>query len=82
MNEAWFSALGEPLDEGEMAEVAAYLEGLGFSPAMPLRPVADWREAAAVCQAPSDEWWRADPTVRKVIADDGVLGIPGLKPEQ
>lgn len=24
MNEAWFSALGEPLDEAEMAELAAY----------------------------------------------------------
>jgi hypothetical protein len=29
VNEAWFSALGEPLDEGEMAELAAYLQGLG-----------------------------------------------------
>jgi hypothetical protein len=48
-----------------MAEVAAYLEGLGFSPAMRLRPVSDWQEAAAVCQSPSDEWWRAEEVERE-----------------
>jgi hypothetical protein len=29
----------------------------------------------------ADEWWRADPTVKAVIAQTGVLGVPGLKPE-
>ena len=29
----------------------------------------------------AEEWWRADPTVKGVIEKDGVLGIPGLKPE-
>jgi hypothetical protein len=53
------------LDEEEMAELAAYLQGLGFSPAMPLRPVSDWQEAAAVCQSPSDEWWRAEEAERE-----------------
>lgn len=27
------------------------------------------------------DWFRADPTVKAVIARDGILGIPGLKPE-
>jgi hypothetical protein len=29
----------------------------------------------------AEEWWRADPTVKAVIDKDGVLGVPGLKPE-
>jgi hypothetical protein len=29
----------------------------------------------------AEEWRRADPTVKAVIARDGLLGIPGLKPE-
>jgi hypothetical protein len=48
-----------------MAELAAYLQGLGFSPAMPLRPVSSWQQAATVCQSPSDEWWRAEELVRE-----------------
>ena len=27
------------------------------------------------------DWFRADPTVKAVIERDGILGIPGLKPE-
>ena len=30
----------------------------------------------------ADEWFRHDPTIKKTIAKDGVLGIPGLKPEE
>jgi len=29
----------------------------------------------------AEEWWRADPTVKAVIGQTGVLGVPGLKPE-
>jgi hypothetical protein len=29
----------------------------------------------------AEEWWRADPAAKAAIARDGVLGIPGLKPE-
>lgn len=28
------------------------------------------------------EWFRHDPTIKKVIGKDGVLGIPGLKPKE
>jgi len=48
-----------------MAELAAYLHGLGFSPAMPLRLVSNWQHAAAVCHSPSDEWWRAEEAERE-----------------
>lgn len=65
MNEAWFSALGEPLDEGEMADLAAYLEGLSLDPAMPVRAVSHWQEAATVCRSASDEWWRAEELERE-----------------
>jgi hypothetical protein len=46
------------------------------------RPTEAFMEQWRAAHGESDEWWRADPTVREVIADDGVLGIPGLKPEQ
>lgn len=29
-----------------------------------------------------DEWFRNDPLIKQVIAEDGVFGIPGLKPEE
>jgi hypothetical protein len=34
VNEAWFSALGEPLGDGEKDELAAYPQGLGLNPAI------------------------------------------------
>jgi hypothetical protein len=53
------------LDEAEMAELAAYLQGLGFSPAMPLRRVSNWQHAGTLCHSPSDEWWRAEEAERE-----------------
>jgi hypothetical protein len=41
--EAWFSALGTPLGEGERAEIAAYLLGMGFAAEVDV--VTSWREA-------------------------------------
>lgn len=29
-----------------------------------------------------DQWFRHDPAVKKIIARDGVFGIPGIKPEE
>ena len=40
----------------------------------------DW--AAAHPDLDKDEWFRQDPLVRQVIAEDGVFGIPGLMPEE
>lgn len=53
-------------------------------------PEGDWsranwftkRWAEAHPELDVDEWFRNDPLIRQVIAEDGVFGIPGLKPEE
>ena len=42
--------------------------------------VRDWAKQHG--DANKGEWFRHDPTVKKIIARDGVFGIPGLKPEE
>jgi hypothetical protein len=64
VTEAWFSALGEPLEEQERNEVTGYLAGLGISPALRVRGVKSWDEARGLCRKPSDEWWRAEEEER------------------
>jgi hypothetical protein len=68
VNEAWFSALGEPLGDREKDELAAYLHGLGLNPAMPLRRVSSWQEAAALCNSRSVEWWQTEEAERERLA--------------
>lgn len=63
MTEAWFSALGAPLDEDERTDVAAYLAGLRLS--APVRPVRSWQEAGELCRLPSEDWWRAEEAERE-----------------
>ena len=52
------------------------------------RPDEKWRPAEAfekqwmAANGKADEWFRADPLVKKIIADDGVLGIKGLEPKK
>ena len=58
----WFSALGAPLADAEREALRGYLAGLGLS--APIREVTTWREAAALCRRPSEEWWRAEETER------------------
>jgi hypothetical protein len=60
--DAWFSALGEPLDESERTEIDAYLSGLGFS--SPIHRVSSWQEAFAVCTRPAEAWWNAEEAER------------------
>jgi hypothetical protein len=60
--EAWFSALGEPLDEAERQEIAAYLSGLGM--AAPVQAVASWKEAADTCAQHAEAWWGAEERER------------------
>jgi hypothetical protein len=58
--------------------MAQYLKPTPDGPWIPTEAFqAQW--TAAHGDAP--EWWRADPTVKAVIERDGILGIPGLKPE-
>ncbi len=42
--------------------------------------VRDWAEKHGA--ANKGEWFRHDPAIKKVIAKDGVFGIPGIKPEE
>jgi hypothetical protein len=63
LDEAWFSALGEPLGDAERAEIAAYLQGLGL-PDLPVHAASSWREAGELCRQPADAWWRAEEAER------------------
>lgn len=53
--ESWFSTLGAPLGAGELAELAAYLEGLGLD--APPELVTDWPSASATIHRPADARW-------------------------
>jgi hypothetical protein len=59
---AWFSALGEPLDEAERAEIDAYLAGLGLR--CPVHSVSSWQEAFDVSNRPAPAWWAAEEAER------------------
>jgi hypothetical protein len=65
VTEAWFSALGEPLGEDEMNEIAGYLAGLRIDPRLRVHAVKTWDEAGALCRTPSDEWWAAEEAERE-----------------
>lgn len=61
----WFCALGEPLGEERRAEIAAYLQGLGMDPTLPVRAAAGWSEAGKLCRRPADTWWNLEESERK-----------------
>ena len=63
LDEAWFSALGEPLGDAEHAEIAAYLHGLGL-PDLPVRAASSWQEAGELCRQPAGAWWQAEEAER------------------
>lgn len=50
------------------------------------RPEQPWAKADAftrtweAANGKAEEWYRADPLVKQVIAEDGVLGVKGLDP--
>lgn len=64
LDEAWFSALGEPLGEAERAEISAYLQGIGLPAGLPVRAASSWQEAAELCRQPAGEWWQAEEAER------------------
>ncbi len=64
LHAAWFSALGEPLGDGEGEDVAAYLAGLGLAPRLPLLAVQSWSQAAEIIRSPAGDWWRSEETER------------------
>ena len=65
MNEAWFSALGEPLGEAERLEIAAYLSGLAMH--SPVHAVSSWKEARDICARPAPAWWRTEDEERNLL---------------
>ena len=46
--------------------------------------IRDWAKAHGVARdsTTTGQWYNNDPTIKAVIARDGVFGIPGLKPEE
>lgn len=68
---AWFSALGEPLTDGDRADADAYARALGLG-ALVLRQARDWPEAERVLKAPdwSQAWWdREEAQRRRLLAE-------------
>jgi hypothetical protein len=64
LHAAWFSTLGAPLGEGEEADIAAYLAGLGLAPALPTLLVESWEQAAAIVRKPAGAWWDREEAER------------------
>jgi hypothetical protein len=62
--EAWFSALGEPLGEGETADIRGYLEGLGVETTLPALLVGSWDQAGTISRGPTGSWWDAEEAER------------------
>lgn len=67
---AFFSRLGEPLDESDREAARAFLDGLGF-PHAEVAPLADWAEAAdaALALDQDPEGWEAEEMLRAGLAD-------------
>lgn len=62
---AWFSRLGEPLDDREKYLARIYLDGLGFPEAEPAL-LGDWDEAAGAAEAHDSDpmGWEAEEMLR------------------
>lgn len=58
-----------------------FVQALRGSEAEPWRPTTAFAEQWKARHGEAEEWMRADPAVKAAIARNGVLGIPGLKPE-
>ncbi len=69
----WFLALGEPLRVEEHARIAAYLQGLGMDPGMPVRMATTWSEAGALCRRPAQPWWQLEETERRHLEQTAQL---------
>ncbi|HUG62020.1 MAG TPA: hypothetical protein VMP03_09245, partial [Methylomirabilota bacterium] len=56
-----------------------YLKGPGEAEATSAEAfIADWNAR----NGEADEWYREDPLAKAAIAENGVLGIPGLAPAE
>ncbi|MGE0254710.1 MAG: hypothetical protein AB7N54_03830 [Alphaproteobacteria bacterium] len=81
--QSWFAAAGEALTDGEVADAAAWLAGLGLATldgaAVGIATVAGWREAAAVAADPAWDrrWWDAEEAARTALRAPAVAAAGG-----
>ena len=59
-----------------------FVQNLRDHPDEKWRPAEAFEKEWTAANGKSDEWFRADPLVKKTIADDGVFGIKGLEPKK
>ena len=67
---AWFSAVGLPLERGDVTDARAYLDALGIHPSVRLEPVASWEHAERVLRNPrwDQSWWQREESERRRLA--------------
>jgi hypothetical protein len=60
---SWFSALGEPLTDGDRVDALAYSEAAG------VQPITSWPEAEAFLKSPDTSlaWWDREEALRKQL---------------
>jgi hypothetical protein len=58
------------------------VQNLRLSKDEKLVPATAFEKEWAVKNGKAEEWYRADPRVKSIIAEDGVLGVKGLTPEK
>ena len=70
---AWFSTVGDPLDEIVRADAEAYLAALGFAEAF-VADVAGWSEAeiAATSADWNAAWWESEEQLRAGLTADAL----------
>jgi hypothetical protein len=74
---AWFSMLGQELDDDEREWARAYLDALGF-PDAEIAVVEDWEEAEAAARNPdwNTAWWEAEEQLRAALVADACALAP------
>jgi hypothetical protein len=65
LGEAWFSTLGEPLGAGELADIAAYLQGLGLEASAAPRLATSWEDAGMLLRGSTGDWWEREEAERR-----------------
>jgi hypothetical protein len=58
-----------------------FVQGVRTAAAEPFVPTERFLRAWESQNGKADEWWRADPQAKRIIAEDGPFGIKGLLPK-
>lgn len=59
-----------------------FVQNLRETPDQKWQPAEAFERQWTAANGKADEWFRADPVVKRTIAEDGVLGIKGLEPKK